>query len=178
MGSEICRRVQSSQATKVTNMKVFACLVLLVSTSVAFPQAKSGCGTNERGVARKPGDNWQEQCNRCRCLESGVPGCTKKFCGSIPGLFEPASKTCKDSDGNIREEGALWEENGSGEVCTCGKGVVLCTSLQPVTDNRKTKGTEDVGVRFPELVQRKQLASMQMVTHVMTETVGRRIVTP
>jgi len=62
---------------------------------------------------------------------------------------EPASKTCKDSDGNIREEGALWEENGSGEVCTCGKGVVLCTSLQPVTDNRKTKGTEDVGVRFP-----------------------------
>ena len=84
--SEICRRVQSSQATKVTNMKVFAGLVLLVSTSVAFPQAKSGCGTNERGVARKPGDNWQEQCNRCRCLESGVPGCTKKFCGSIPGL--------------------------------------------------------------------------------------------
>merc|ERR1711872_649698 len=125
MGSEICRRVQSSQATKVTNMKVFACLVLLVSASVAFPQAKSGCGTNERGVARKPGDNWQEQCNRCRCLESGVPGCTKKFCGSIPGLFAPASKTCKDSDGNIREEGALWEENGSGEVCTCGKGVVL-----------------------------------------------------
>merc|ERR1711920_666948 len=29
-----------------------------------------------------------------------------------------------------------------------------------------------------ELVQRKQLASMQMVTHVMTEIVGRRIVTP
>ena len=62
---------------------------------------------------------------------------------------EPASKTCKDSDGNIREEGALWEENGSGEVCTCGKGVVLCTSLQPVTDNKKTKGAEDAGVRFP-----------------------------
>merc|ERR1712198_586671 len=55
MGSEICRRVQSSQATKVTNMKVFAGFVLLVSASVAFPQAKSGCGTNERGVARKPG---------------------------------------------------------------------------------------------------------------------------
>ena len=64
-------------------MNIIQCLIFIVSASVAFPQAKSGCGVDEQGVVHKPGDSWQEECNRCRCLPSGVPGCTKKLCGTI-----------------------------------------------------------------------------------------------
>merc|ERR1711915_100215 len=67
------------------SMKALLCLTLVATTATAFPQSKSGCGRNERGVLRKPGDIWDEQCNQCRCLNSGVPGCTRKFCESNPG---------------------------------------------------------------------------------------------
>merc|ERR1711915_201731 len=60
---------------------------------------QESCGVDEQGEVRKPGDNWQEECNRCRCLPSGVPGCTKKLCGSVPGFVDPEEKTCKDSNG-------------------------------------------------------------------------------
>jgi len=190
-------------------MKLIECLIFTVSASVAFPQAKSGCGVDEQGVARKsgdswqeecnrcrclpsgvpgctkklcgtisdttlqpdtfdikireqetcgvdeqgvvrkPGDSWQEECNRCRCLPSGVPGCTKKLCGSVLGFVDPEKKTCKDSNGTIQEDGALWEEEGSSKVCTCSKGVVLCTSLQTVTENDTTlqPGMGDIKTR-------------------------------
>ena len=106
----------------------FFCVVIIGAS--AFPQAENGCGVNERGVLRQPGDNWQEDCNRCRCLAAGVPGCTKKFCGGFPSLgkylkvclansfltsnpflVEPKPKTCLDSLGNTRQEGEEWEES-------------------------------------------------------------------
>ena len=78
----------------------------------------------------RPVDNWKEDCNRCRCLAAGVPGCTKKFCGGFPSLckyqvvqilhdfltsqpflVEPESKACLDSLGNTRQEGEKWEES-------------------------------------------------------------------
>ena len=71
---------------------------------------------------------------------------------------ETESKVCRDSNGNAREEGTLWEENESREVCTCIEGGVQCTSLQPVTDSstsqpgtddKKTEGLNDIKVRFP-----------------------------
>ena len=74
-------------------MKIIECLICTVSASVAFPQAKSGCGVDELGVARKSGDSWQEECNRCRCLPSGVPGCTKKLCGSVLGFGNQCYKS-------------------------------------------------------------------------------------
>jgi len=119
---------------------------------------KASCGVDEKGVARTAGDSWKEDCNQCRCLESGVPGCTRRFCGSNPVFVETESKVCRDSNGNAREEGTLWEENGSREVCTCIEGGVQCTSLQPVTDSstsqpgtddKKTEGLNDIKVRFP-----------------------------
>ena len=47
---------------------------------------ESGCGADEGGVVRQPGDSWQEECNRCHCLASGRSGCTKQICGDLPSL--------------------------------------------------------------------------------------------
>merc|ERR1711915_360201 len=123
------------------NMKVLLCLAIVISTITSFPQSKTGCGVNERGVVRRPGDIWNERCNQCRCLRSGVPGCTRKFCESNPGQ----NKSCKDSEGNERSEGALWQEVKNRNVCACRAGVVLCGSLQPVTTERNLRTqTSDV----------------------------------
>merc|ERR1711892_1326765 len=72
------------ESTASMNSLLLVC-VLVVGAS-AFPQSQSGCGADERGAPRQPGDNWQEACNRCRCLASGRPGCTRKFCGDFPSL--------------------------------------------------------------------------------------------
>jgi len=42
------------------------------------------CGSDERGIARVAGDTWQEDCNRCKCTDNLLPGCTKRFCGAFP----------------------------------------------------------------------------------------------
>merc|ERR1712228_291502 len=126
------------------NMKVLLCLAIVISTITSFPQSKTGCGVNERGVVRRPGDIWDEQCNQCRCLRSGVPGCTRKFCESNPGQ----NKSCKDREGNERSEGALWQEIKSRNVCACRAGVVLCGSLQPVTTERNLR-TQTSSISFP-----------------------------
>merc|ERR1711892_349413 len=75
------------ESTASMNSLLLVC-VLVVGAS-AFPQSQSGCGADDRGALRKPGDSWQETCNRCRCLASGRPGCTRKFCGDFPSLAEP-----------------------------------------------------------------------------------------
>eukprot|EP00090_Calanus_glacialis_P041245 TRINITY_DN7257_c0_g1_i1.p1 TRINITY_DN7257_c0_g1~~TRINITY_DN7257_c0_g1_i1.p1 ORF type:complete len:285 (-),score=91.12 TRINITY_DN7257_c0_g1_i1:50-904(-) len=131
-------------------MKSLFCLSVLIVGASAFPQAENGCGEDERGILRQPGDSWQEDCNRCRCLAAGVPGCTKKFCGGFPSLFEPESKACLDSLGNSRQEGEKWEK--SADICSCGQGVVVCTALTTVTDVKRDSTvilTTD-GVNFPD----------------------------
>jgi len=58
----------------------------LLTLTAALPQSETNlCGTNERGLPRVAGDTWMEDCNRCRCTENLLPGCTKRFC-NIPGL--------------------------------------------------------------------------------------------
>merc|ERR1711915_820536 len=128
------------------SMKALLSLTIVATTATAFPQSKSGCGRNERGVLRKPGDIWDEQCNQCRCLNSGVPGCTRKFCESNPGSGQ--GRSCKDSEGKKRKEGALWQDVKSNNVCACRTGVVLCGSLQPVTTEKNLR-TETSDVSFP-----------------------------
>jgi len=129
---------------------MFLCLVVLGVG--AFPQAENGCGVDERGVLRQPGDNWQEDCNRCRCLTAGIPGCTKKFCGSFPTIPEPESKGCLDSLGKTRQEGEKWEDKA--DICACGQGVVVCTELLAVTDTKKDDSSSAaVGVNFPGVAQ-------------------------
>jgi len=84
-----------------------------------------------------PGDSWQEDCNRCRCLSSGIPACTKKLC-SVPAIG--GAKGCQDSQGSARQEGERWEDGS--EVCSCVGGVVSCTQLTIITEERGV-------VRFP-----------------------------
>jgi len=81
-----------------------------------------------------PGDSWQEDCNRCRCLSSGIPGCTKKLC-SVAAI----GKGCQDSQGRARHQGETWDDGNT--VCTCILGVVSCTEL--------TKISQAGVVRFP-----------------------------
>jgi len=39
------------------------------------------CGVDvTSGKERRVGDQWTEECNTCRCLNSGVPACTKRIC--------------------------------------------------------------------------------------------------
>jgi len=58
----------------------------LLTLTAALPQSETNlCGTNDRGLPRVAGDTWMEDCNRCRCTENLLPGCTKRFC-NIPGL--------------------------------------------------------------------------------------------
>jgi len=131
-------------------MRILFCLSILIIGAIAFRQAENGCGVNERGVLRQPGDNWQEDCNRCRCLAAGVPGCTKKFCGGFPSLFEPESSPCLDSQGSPRQEGEQWEE--SGDTCSCGQGEVVCTALVTATGVKRDKADLPAsdGVNFPD----------------------------
>jgi len=106
-------------------MKIFVFIFLIVISVRAFPQSENACGEDEAGVSRKPGDSWQEDCNRCRCLTSGIPGCTRKLCGVLPSLFEP--QVCKDSLGNFKEEGEEWVDGT--QRCSCGGGLTICTNL-------------------------------------------------
>merc|ERR1712008_647722 len=75
------------ESTASMNSLLLVCVLIFGAS--AFPQSQSGCGADERGALRQPGDNWQEASNRCRCLASGRPGCTRKFCGDFPSLAEP-----------------------------------------------------------------------------------------
>jgi len=127
--------------------------VCLIGVVVSFPQTTTNlCGTDERGVTRQAGDTWKEDCNRCRCTERLIPGCTKRFCGAFPsstakpspsstlatrlgavmfpgdsrGDPEPVTVTCTDSSGARREVGESWKEECNS--CSCGdRGLAVCT---------------------------------------------------
>merc|ERR1719500_2408161 len=71
-------------------MKIFFCLIMLTLTATAA--AGEGCGVDEKGALRQPGESWQEDCNRCRCLASGVPACTRRICRDLDRNLEPELK--------------------------------------------------------------------------------------
>lgn len=117
--------------------------VVLLFVLVCVSTAIATCGEDDEGRARLPGDTWREDCNRCRCLSSGIPGCTKKLCGTFPVIISPIeSPICQDSQGRARQDGETWEEVTT--VCSCGDGVVSCTTTSVITDRK-----ENMGVRFP-----------------------------
>merc|ERR1719233_517020 len=63
-------------------MRALFCLIIItVVINVATAAAGPGCGTDMKtGDERQPGDRWMEACNRCRCLPSQVPACTRRLC--------------------------------------------------------------------------------------------------
>merc|ERR1712033_74773 len=114
-----------------------ACLAGYVS-SVPADETGVGCGEDDEGVSRQPGDSWQEDCNRCRCLATGVKGCTRRWCGG------GVSRKCVDSAGQERQDGESWEETP--DICSCTEGLVVCTSLAVIPGTKKDKNSR---VRFP-----------------------------
>jgi len=133
-----------------------SCIILCLAVAVSsLPQSGSNlCGSDERGVARVAGDTWQEDCNRCRCTDNLLPGCTKRFCGAFPGPPPPTTSqptssaprtggikfpgdsraeqttvktvSCTDQSGKMREVGESWAEDCN--QCRCGnKGIASCT---------------------------------------------------
>merc|ERR1712240_864835 len=128
---------RSRQEIRMLNILLYAILITCVSCVPAGDEGGS-CGSDERGLERQPGDSWQEDCNRCRCLSTGVKGCTRKFCGG------EVSRKCVDSDGQARQEGERWEEVP--DMCSCTEGVVVYTSLAVITGTKIDRPSE---VRFP-----------------------------
>jgi len=110
-------------------------LLCVLTATLAAPQTGGLCGVGEGGEERVPGESWQEDCNRCRCLSSGIPACTKKLC-TVPAI----GGRCQDSQGRARQEGERWEESSAG--CSCEGGEVSCTQLTVITEERGV-------VRFP-----------------------------
>merc|ERR1712008_120507 len=107
------------ESTASMNSLLLVC-VLVVGAS-AFPQSQSGCGADDRGALRKPGDSWQEACNRCRCLASGRPGCTRKFCGDFPSLAEPVESK-RDNPSPVAAAGVNFPGSKQKPKDTAGTG--------------------------------------------------------
>jgi len=129
----------------------------LLTLSTALPQSVTNqCGTNERGLARQAGDSWMEDCNRCRCSDKLLPGCTKRFCPptsedskepqgtsnrnnaggggggvvNFPGAVRATRDegVCVDSAGVTRVPGESWKEQCN--TCQCDSdGNALCTEI-------------------------------------------------
>ena len=143
---------------------VVLCVLGVVS---CLPQTGTNlCGTDERGTVRQAGDTWQQDCNRCRCTDNLLPGCTKRFCGGFsqssstpaprlggggggvmfPGVSqsetEPAPVPhCTDQSGRRREVGEAWKEDCNN--CRCGNTAVpLCTQRFCIDVEQFRKGKE------------------------------------
>merc|ERR1712013_23678 len=81
------------------HLRNFTAAVLLGTVTVrARPQSSGsggGCGVNRDGVSRQVGDSWSHDgCNKCRCLPSGVPGCTRRICSDRE--FWEEGRTCSE----------------------------------------------------------------------------------
>jgi len=124
------------------------------------PQTRTNlCGSDERGVARKAGDTWQEECNRCRCTDNLIPGCTERLCAPFPDK-SPAVNLCgSDERGVARKAGDIWQEECNRCRCTedlrpgctkliCGAFPEKSSTVAP----RGGKGGEG-GVKFPGVVR-------------------------
>jgi len=148
----------------------------LAGSAWSLPQTGTNlCGTNERGVARQAGETWQQECNKCRCTDNLLPGCTKRFCGPFPDKSPaleggevssvgraPQTRTnlCgSDENGVAREAGDTWKEDCNRCRCTedlrpgctkliCGAFPERSSTVAP----RGGKGGEG-GVKFPGVVR-------------------------
>merc|ERR1711892_67988 len=70
------------------------------------------CGKElSTGSARKIGDSWLDDCNRCRCLKGFKPACTKKLCGSKQGLITTGKAEVNLGDVTLVGEKITEEES-------------------------------------------------------------------
>ena len=112
------------------------CLAVAVSS---FPQSGSNlCGTDERGVVRVAGDTWQEDCNRCKCTDNLVPGCTKRFCGDFPQSSTPSRPTSSAPRVGGGGGGVMFPGHSRGEPVTVT--TVPTVSCNDTSGNRREVG--------------------------------------
>lgn len=89
----------------------------LVTLTFALPQTATNlCGSNERGAPRQAGDTWMEECNRCRCTERLVPGCTRKFCNLEQSTKTPQLIQTPVNQGSASDTRNNNNNNGAGVV--------------------------------------------------------------
>jgi len=116
------------------------CIALCLAVAVSsFPQSGSNlCGSDENGVTRVAGDTWQEDCNRCKCTDNLLPGCTKRFCGVFPS--QPPKSTGSSSSSQQRKTASLRENKcGSDE-----RGVARVAGDTWQEDCNRCKCTEEL----------------------------------
>ena len=96
------------------------------------------CGVDSSGQPRQVGDEWKEDCNTCRCGQTGLPGCTRRLCPQI-------QEVCIDRLGEERRQGERWQVERAGWTndCVCEGGLVLCE--QVIQEELEKFGTGDLG---------------------------------
>uniref|UniRef100_A0AB38ZEW4 Protease inhibitor n=1 Tax=Oncocephalus sp. TaxID=2944721 RepID=A0AB38ZEW4_9HEMI len=88
----------------------FAVILLLTGLTIAVVSAGKKCD--------KPGEKFDDGCNRCKCTKGGMLACTKRLCQSKKVKRE--AKECVP--------GTTW--NDGCNLCTCSDdGLALCTRM-------------------------------------------------
>jgi len=93
-----------------------------------------GCGVDEFISPRVPGDLWDEDSYKCRCLPSNEKSCTKD-----PSQTETKETDCEDTEGQKRIDGETWTLPDGFNNCTCSKGFPICSRLIVVSDIKNTE---------------------------------------
>jgi len=142
-------RIPNYSLTSGTDTGVAACTERLCNFNLGGGEQ---C-TDSDGVSRLVGEEWEEECNSCKCNEGGLAGCTKKICST-------ANNGCIDRLGLARQEGETWfvERAGRSNQCKCNSGNVFCVAesdsvTAPVIPSiRVTGAEEETGskINFPE----------------------------
>lgn len=98
------------------------CLELTRQTGISCkPVQPATCKNAINGEDRLEGEKWTaaDGCNTCRCLKSGFPGCTKKFCLDKP-LITTSSPVRANPNFPCTHGSPLTD--GSGIQIFCGRG--------------------------------------------------------
>merc|ERR1712168_1616406 len=83
-------KLRGKEGIRRSKMKTFFLLILILAIiATVVGTTGEGCGKDERGSPRQPGDTWKKECNRCRCLVTRVPACTRRLCQDFGKNLEP-----------------------------------------------------------------------------------------
>jgi len=123
--TEDCNSCMCTKSGKSCTKRLCNFSVPFLSSSTRAEEV-SGCLDSE-GTRREEGDSWEEDCNRCRCTNSGS-SCTKRLCNFAAPLESVRTEEgfqCLDREGTSREIGDSWTEDCNN--CMCTKSGSSCT---------------------------------------------------
>merc|ERR1719367_2660779 len=102
--TEDCNNCMCTKSGKSCTKRLCNFSVPFLSSSTRAEEV-SGCLDSE-GTRREEGDSWDEDCNRCRCTNTGS-SCTKKLCNFELGL------PCIDDQNVTRQHSESWMKEPS-----------------------------------------------------------------